>query len=292
MSTPFLELKALSKTFDGEEVLAPLSLSIKQGEFLTLLGPSGCGKTTLLNMIGGFLAPTSGQIFLEGQDITALPPQERPFHTVFQDYALFPHMNVFDNVAFSLRLQKLSHRAIKDKVSKVLHMVKLAHLKTRMPGQLSGGQQQRVAIARAIVNEPKILLLDESLSALDAQLRALMQVELKQLQQALGISFIFVTHAQDEALAMSDRIAVFKEGHLKQCASPREVYQSPNSLEVAALIGEINVLNGIIKTAAPPYYQLATEKQTYPIKSHRTFLAGEKVHCTVRPEDIRVWGGK
>ena len=241
-----VELQNVSKSINHQIILNNLSLSVKEGEFLTLLGPSGCGKTTLLRLISGFEEPTSGKIFIDGKDVSGLPPHKRHVHTVFQSYALFPHMSVFQNVAFGLKCQKVPSKQIKVQVEEVLKMVKLEAYVDRKPSQLSGGQQQRIAIARAAVNRPRVLLLDEPLSSLDYRLRKNMQIELKQLQRRLGITFIFVTHDQEEALSMSDRIVVLHEGNIEQMGTPREVYEEPRNLNVAKFIGEVNIFEGII----------------------------------------------
>jgi spermidine/putrescine transport system ATP-binding protein len=232
MAEHVIELKGISKTINGEEILHNIDLQVRNGEFLTLLGPSGCGKTTLLRLISGFEEPTEGRVFIGDKDVSGLPPHERHVHTVFQNYALFPHMSVFENVAFGLRCQKLPEAEIAKRVAEALNMVKLGTFANRKPDQLSGGQQQRVAIARAVVNRPLVLLLDEPLSSLDYRLRKTMQIELKQLQRKLGITFIFVTHDQEEALSMSDRVVIMEKGHIEQVGTPRQVYEEPYNLTV------------------------------------------------------------
>ena len=225
MNSPLLSLRHVTKQFGSMMALTPLDLDVQDGEFLTLLGPSGCGKTTLLRLLSGFETPDTGQIFLQGKDITHVPPEKRQLHMVFQNYALFPHMTVFDNIAFGLQCQKrVPPHEMEARVMAVLQRVKLANLRDRKPNQLSGGQQQRVAIARAIVNEPLVLLLDEPLSALDHSLRKEMQIELKALQRRLGITFILVTHDQEEALSLSDRVAVMNHGRIEQLGGARDVY--------------------------------------------------------------------
>jgi len=237
-------LQGINKTYGKVTAVKDISLDIHSGEFFTLLGPSGCGKTTLLRMIAGLELQDSGSIILEGQDITRLPAIKRQINTVFQSYALFPHLSIFENIAFGLRSRKLPEKEITSKVHKALDMLELGQMPNRYPHQLSGGQNQRVALARALVNEPKVLLLDEPMSALDAKLRAQVQVELRRLQQKLGQTFILVTHDQDEALVVSDRIAVMKEGQIIQFGSPEEVYDFPKNQFVAEFLGAANLLTG------------------------------------------------
>lgn len=242
-----LSVKGVSKFFGDNEVLKSLSLDVYEGEFLTLLGPSGCGKTTLLRLIAGLEEPTKGSILLDGSDMTDLPPEKRPLNTVFQNYALFPHMNVAQNVAYGLKIRKTPRKEITRKVEEALALVQLSGYGKRSPAQLSGGQRQRVAIARAVVLAPRLLLLDEPLGALDLQLRRQMQQELKRLQKALGITFIYVTHDQEEALNMSDRIAVMREGRICQMGAPQEIYEHPNSMFTAQFIGQTNLLHARVK---------------------------------------------
>ena len=239
-----LSLKGINKSYGKVEAVKGVSLEINSGEFFTLLGPSGCGKTTLLRMIAGLELQDSGSIILEDEDITRLPAIKRPINTVFQSYALFPHLNIFENIAFGLRSRKIAEKEIKTRVQKTLDMLELGTMTTRYPHQLSGGQNQRVAFARALVNEPKILLLDEPMSALDAKLRAQVQVELRRLQQKLGQTFILVTHDQDEALVVSDRIAVMKDGKIIQFGTPEEVYDLPQNKFIAQFLGAANLLDG------------------------------------------------
>ncbi len=237
-----LEIKNISKKFNNDLVVDNISLTIEQGEFFTLLGPSGCGKTTLLRMIAGFATPDSGSIILEGNDITDLPPENRHLHTIFQSYALFPHLTVFDNVAFPLKMAKWAKEKIQDQVAELLEDVQLAGFANRYPHELSGGQKQRVAIARSLVDRPKLLLLDEPLSALDARLREHMHVELVKLQEETGVTFIYVTHDQNEALALSSRIAVLNLGKVEQLDNPQEVYSKPKTYFVADFLGKCNIL--------------------------------------------------
>ena len=244
MSDTLIEFKNIKKVFDDTVVVEDFNLEVKKGEFVTLLGPSGCGKTTMLRILGGFELPTEGTIMLDGQDISMLPPNKRPINTVFQKYALFPHLNVYDNVAFGLKLKKMSKKEQDEKVKKALELVDLEGFEKRTIHTLSGGQQQRIAIARAIVNEPEVLLLDESLSALDYKMRKEMQVELKNMHKKLGITFIFVTHDQEEALTMSDKIVVMADGEIQQIGTPEEIYNEPKNLFVADFIGESNIFKG------------------------------------------------
>lgn len=284
-------LHGVKKTIHDHEILHNINLEVKEGEFLTLLGPSGCGKTTLLRLISGFENPTAGTIYIDGKDVSGLPPHQRHVHTVFQSYALFPHMTVFENVAFGLRCQKVPGNEIKERVAEVLKMVKLEKFAGRKPSQLSGGQQQRVAIARAAVNRPRVLLLDEPLSSLDYRLRKTMQIELKQLQRTLGITFIFVTHDQEEALSMSDRVVVLQEGCIEQIGTPREVYEAPRTLKVANFIGEVNVFDGeVVSVGDNKQVMVKILDKVRAAKTHRSLQLGEKVHLIIRPEDVRVWG--
>lgn len=242
----FLRIANISKSFGAHHVLESISLDIERGEFLTLLGESGSGKTTLLRMIAGFEEPTSGQIFLEGQRIDDMPAHKRPVHTVFQNYALFPHKSVFDNVAYGLSVRGVAREEIRSRVEAALTKVRMEAFANRYPRQISGGQKQRVALARALVNQPKVLLLDEPLSALDANLRIDMQRELKSLQRELGITFLFVTHDQSEALAISDRIVLLSRGRVEQCGTPRELYSHPRTAYTASFLGKSNLLQGFV----------------------------------------------
>ncbi|MBU1190319.1 MAG: spermidine/putrescine ABC transporter ATP-binding protein PotA [Gammaproteobacteria bacterium] len=289
MSDFILVLSGITKRFDREEVLKGFDLTIRDGEFFTLLGPSGCGKSTVLRLIAGLEQANAGSIRLAGHEIATLPAERRPVNTVFQNYALFPHMTVFDNVAFGLRMNGIARDEIAPRVKEALAAVQLSDYAQRRPHQLSGGQQQRVAIARAVVNRPRVLLLDESLSALDYKLRRQMQIELKQLQRQLGITFVYVTHDQEEALSMSDRVLVMDQGRAMQIGTPREIYEEPCNLFVARFIGEINIFPATILRPLGEYRYLAevngVEKT---IRFHQQATEGDEVHVLLRPEDLRV----
>ena len=287
--SPLVQLAGIRKSFDGKEVISNLDLTINNGEFLTLLGPSGCGKTTVLRLIAGLETVDSGRIMLDNEDITHVPAENRYVNTVFQSYALFPHMTVFENVAFGLRMQKTPAAEIAPRVTEALRMVQLESFAQRKPHQLSGGQQQRVAIARAVVNKPRLLLLDESLSALDYKLRKQMQNELKALQRKLGITFVFVTHDQEEALTMSDRIVVMREGRIEQDGTPREIYEEPKNLFVAGFIGEINMFNAtVIERLDEQRVRANVEGRECNIYVNFAVEPGQKLHVLLRPEDLRV----
>jgi len=288
-SPSFLSLKQVTKRFESQAVLYEFDLNIEDGEFFTVLGPSGCGKTTVLRLIAGFESPDEGKILLDGQDITRLDAEKRPTNTVFQSYALFPHMTVFDNVAFGLKMSNVPKAEITERVKEALAVVQLADFEQRKPHQLSGGQKQRVAIARAIVNRPKVLLLDESLSALDYKLRKQMQYELKRIQRQLGITFIYVTHDQEEALSMSDRVLVMNNGQPQQVGTPREIYESPRNLFVARFIGEINVFDGVITEVLTDYkYRADIHGKQWELAADQRLEIGDKVHVLLRPEDLRI----
>lgn len=276
-----IEIEHLSKSFSDKEVLHDISLYINKGEFITFLGPSGCGKTTLLRMIGGFLMPDEGTILMDGKDISDTPPHLRPLNTVFQKYALFPHLDVYDNVAFGLKLKGLPEEEISTKIRRVLKMVSMSDYEDRDINSLSGGQQQRVAIARAIVNEPKVLLLDEPLSALDAKMRKDMQAELKEMHKKLGITFIFVTHDQEEALTLSDTIVVMNEGKIQQIGTPTDIYNEPVNEFVADFIGESNILDA---TMVEDFKVSFMGKEFECVD--KDFGSNTPVDVVIRPEDI------
>ena len=290
MSDICLELRNIRKSFtEGEEVLRGISLAVGRGEFITLLGASGCGKTTTLRIIAGLETPESGQVFLEGKDVTALAPEARDVNTVFQNYALFPHMNVADNIGYGLRLKKVPKPEIRRRVEEMLELVQLPGYGKRKPSELSGGQRQRVAIARALVNNPRVLLLDEPLGALDLQLRRAMQIELKRLQKKLGITFVYITHDQEEAINMSDRIAVMNHGVFEQVGTPNEIYNHPLTSYVATFVGNANILQGRVKERRGNCALVSlccgdalAEAGTDPVK------AGEEVLLAVRSEHIHL----
>ena len=269
--------------FDGETVLDSINIYFNNSEFLTLLGPSGCGKTTTLRIIGGFLQPTSGDVLFDGVRINDVPPHKRRVNTVFQKYALFPHLNVFENVAFGLRIAKVPQKEIEQRVTEMLEIVSLKGFEKRKPDQLSGGQQQRVAIARALVNRPEVLLLDEPLGALDLRLRKDMQNELKRIQQQLGITFIYVTHDQEEALAMSDTVVVMDKGRIQQIGTPEDIYNEPKNAFVADFIGESNILDGIMRAD----YVVEFFGRKFRCLDHG-FAKDEPVDVVIRPEDVDI----
>lgn len=289
MNESLLSLKSVSKAFDDKTVLNSLDLDILDGEFITLLGPSGCGKTTLLRLMAGFEQPDTGVVSLSGHDITHAAPEHRPLNTVFQNYALFPHMSVYENVAYGLKMEKRPRAEIRQRVDDVLAMVQLQDFARRKPHQLSGGQQQRVAIARAVVKRPQLLLLDEPLSALDYKLRRTMQVELKRLQRELGITFVFVTHDQEEALSMSDRVVVLKDGAIQQLGTPREIYERPANLFTARFVGETNLFPGYLTSVENDGITLDILGLSRTLQRPGfTLREGEQVNVLLRPEDIRV----
>lgn len=278
-----ISLKNIAVSFDGEIVLKDFNLSIRDGEFVTLLGPSGCGKTTTLRIIGGFVKPDTGDVFFNGKKINDLPPHKREVNTIFQKYALFPHLNVYDNVAFGMRVHGKSESQIKTTVKEMLNLVNLNGFAHRNVNLLSGGQQQRVAIARALANEPKVLLLDEPLGALDLKLRKDMQVELKKIQQQTGITFVFVTHDQEEALSMSDTVVVMDKGAIQQIGSPQDIYNEPKNAFVADFIGESNILDGVM------HEDCLVEFAGHSFRCvDKGFGPDEPVDVVIRPEDIDV----
>ncbi|MBQ4652049.1 MAG: ABC transporter ATP-binding protein [Oscillospiraceae bacterium] len=278
-----IELKNISKSFDGDVVLDNISLDIYDNEFLTLLGPSGCGKTTLLRIVGGFETPDNGDVVFMGERINDVPPHKRNVNTVFQRYALFPHLNVYENIAFPLREKKVPRDEIDEKVREMLNLVALNGFENRSVTSLSGGQQQRVAIARALVSRPKVLLLDEPLAALDLKLRKDMQQELKKIQKATGITFIFVTHDQEEALSMSDTVVVMSDGRIQQIGTPVDIYNEPENAFVSDFIGESNILDGIMLED----YKVAFSGHIFNCVDHG-FDKKEKVDVVVRPEDVDI----
>lgn len=287
MSDSFLELKNLKKSFaPGEAVLQGINLTIRQGEFVTLLGASGCGKTTTLRIIAGLEQPDSGSVWLEGQDVTALEPNQRDVNTVFQNYALFPHMNVADNIGYGLKIRKAPKAEIKKKVKEMLELVQLEGYEKRKPSELSGGQKQRVAIARALANNPRVLLLDEPLGALDLQLRRTMQLELKRLQKKLGITFIYITHDQEEAINMSDRIVVMNQGQFEQIGTPDEIYNHPKTSYVAAFVGNANILKGIVAEKNGHHIKVKLGDEVASIDTEEKVNIGETVTVALRGENI------
>jgi spermidine/putrescine transport system ATP-binding protein len=286
-----VELIDVTKRYAGTPAVDSISMEVLQGEFLTLLGPSGCGKTTLLRLIGGFIHPDQGRVLLSGRDVTLLPPFRRNVTTVFQQYALFPHMNVFDNVAFGLKLRRVGRDELTRRVTDSLEMVRLVGLESRFPQELSGGQQQRVALARSIVLNPRVLLLDEPLAALDLKLRKKMQIELKGLQRKLGISFIFVTHDQEEALTMSDRIAVINTGHVEQIGSAQDIYERPVNQFVADFIGLSNIIQGTVESTdhSHCWIRIGAHRAGARTPANSILRAeGESVSIMVRPEKIQL----
>ena len=278
-----IQFKNIVKEFDGQIVLKGVNLDIYENEFVTLLGPSGCGKTTLLRIFGGFLEPTEGKIIFDGQYISQVPPYKREINTVFQKYALFPHMNVYENIAFGLKIKKQSKDVIEQKVMRMLSLVGLEGFEKRNVTLLSGGQQQRVAIARALVNEPEVLLLDEPLGALDLKLRKEMQHELKKIQKEVGITFIFVTHDQEEALTMSDKIVVMKDGEIQQIGTPEEIYNEPENEYVARFIGESNIIDGVMLEDCKVEFCGRTFECV-----DKGFGRNTPVDVVIRPEDLKI----
>ncbi len=292
MSETILSLQGITKSFDGTPVLRGIDLEAAQGEFITLLGSSGCGKTTTLRIIAGLESPDEGRVLLEGRDMTDAEPNKRDVNTVFQSYALFPHMTVEQNVGYALKLRKRPKTEIKEEVKRMLELVQLSGFEKRRPGELSGGQKQRVAIARSLINRPKLLLLDEPLGALDLQLRRQMQQELKRLQKKLGITFIYITHDQEEALNMSDRIAVMREGRFEQIGTPAQVYDQPKTSYVARFVGEANIVKGKVGAVHGDRVEfLGSQGKALFLSRGYSFAAGEEVTLAVRGEQAQAVKG-
>lgn len=287
MSKPIIQLKDVNKFYGENHVIKDLNLEVDEGEFFTMLGSSGCGKTTTLRMIAGFERPTSGLLAIDGQDMADKEPNHRDVNTVFQSYALFPHMTIFDNVAYGLRMKRVPKPEIRERVTEMLDLVQLGGFENRKPDQLSGGQKQRVAIARALINRPRVLLLDEPLGALDLKLRKQMQIELKRLQRKLGITFVYVTHDQEEALSMSDRIAIMNDGVLEQVGTPTEIYEEPATRFVATFIGETNLFEGVVDKVGDGMASVGVETGTIEVAT-RDAKAGEMLAISVRPERMRI----
>ena len=284
-----VELRKVFKVFNGETAVRGVDLSIRQGEFFSILGPSGCGKTTTLRLIAGFETPSAGELMIRGQSMTNTPAYRRPVNTVFQSYALFGHMNVWDNIAFGLRIKKLGKAEIEERVREVLQLVKMESFANRFPGQMSGGQQQRVALARALVNRPAVLLLDEPLGALDLKLRKQMQLELSNLHQELGLTFVMVTHDQEEAMSLSDRIAVMHEGRIEQIGSPEEIYECPQTAFVADFIGDTNLFAGTVESLDRSTITVRTSANLKIIVQQSDMwsgVTGDSVVVSVRPEKV------
>ena len=289
MKKVLIKLDNISKIYGKKYVVKNLSLDVYEGEFLTLLGPSGCGKTTVLRMISGLDKVSNGKVYIDSVDVTNLDATKREVNTIFQNLALFPKMTVVQNISFGLRMKKLDNHEIDNKVREVIKLVKLNGFENRYPSELSGGQQQRVAIARGIVMNPKVLLLDESLCSLDLKLKKKMQVELKKIQKKLGITFVYVTHAQDEALSMSDRIVIINNGKIEQIDTPSNIYHHPNSVFVADFIGETNIIEGIVKDCNKSIMKVsAFDGYIFSFKIQEEYNVGEKIKLIVRPENVKV----
>jgi len=290
MTETAVELRNVEKVFFSKEgevhALKETNLRIPSGQFFTLLGPSGCGKTTMLRLIAGFEAPTRGEVLIRGQSVNNVPPNERPVNTVFQNYALFPHMTVAKNIAFGLAIKRVPKSQQEVQVREALDLVQLGEFGLRMPSQLSGGQQQRVSLARALVNKPSVLLLDEPLGALDLKLRKAMQLELKQIQQQVGITFLYVTHDQEEALTMSDRIAVMNKGRIQQLGDPTTLYKQPNNKFVADFIGESNFITGTVESLDADGIGLRVGREIIKVESNQPLTQGQEITFTIRPEKI------
>jgi len=288
MKKVIVRLEGFGKSYGKKEVIKDIDLEVYEGEFLTLLGSSGCGKTTILRSISGLDIPTYGKVYIDDEDVTNLEPPKRQVNTIFQNYALFPLMNIYDNIAFGLRMKKVSEDEIKKRVNEMLELVHLEGYEHRFPRDLSGGEQQRVSLARGLVNRPKVLLLDEPLSALDLKLRKKMQIELKMLQRKLGITFIYVTHDQDEALSMSDRIVVLRNGKIEQIDSPTDIYDKPNSLYVAEFIGDANSF--VTKVSNIDYEKKLVYFENGMVAKNNNYKVGDKVDIVIRPENIKISG--
>jgi spermidine/putrescine ABC transporter ATP-binding subunit len=289
MEASMVRLEDLCKRFGKIVAVDGVNLDIGDGEFVTLLGPSGCGKTTTLRMIAGLETPTSGSIYLANQDVTGTAPEKRPVNMVFQAYALFPHLTIGENIAFGPRIKKWPREKIQQGVEEMLQLVQLEGYENRRPGQLSGGQAQRVALARALINQPKVLLLDEPLGALDLKLRQAMQIELRSLQQRLGMTFVYVTHDQQEAMVMSDRIVLMNEGGIIQIGTPAEVYNHPASDFVSQFIGETNLIEGVVETAGEDHLEIVANGLKLIVPNDKDFVEGQRVAVSVRPERIHLF---
>ena len=285
----YIKIKNLSKSFGDVEVLKNINLEVEEGEFFSLLGPSGCGKTTLLRILAGFEYPSEGEVFFDDANVTSLPPNLRPSNMVFQNYAIFPHINVQRNIEFGLRKENLSKDEMQQRVSNALKMVQLEGYENRYSNQLSGGQRQRIALARALVKQPKVLLLDEPLGALDKKLREEMQIELRNLQKSLGITFIFVTHDQEEAMTMSDRIAVMDEGNILQVSPPKEIYHNPKNKFVSQFIGNINILDADLKSVSNENLSIEVDCfGSMQLKNYQQIIENDKINIAIRPEEIAI----
>ena len=284
-----VKLENVSKSFNkGEYVIKNLSMDVYEGEFLTLLGSSGCGKTTILRMISGLEHVTEGKVYIDDVDVTEVDPTKREVNTIFQNFALFPHMTVFENVSFGLKMKKVAKDEIKERVKKVLKLVELNGFEDRLPSQLSGGQQQRVAIARGIVMNPKVLLLDESLASLDLKLKRMMQIELKKIQRKLGLTFIYVTHDQDEALTMSDRIMIIEKGVIEQEGTPQDIYENPKSVFVADFIGESNIFKANITKTHENTIEVDIDNHKFTITRDESDKVGDSINLMIRPENVHI----
>ena len=290
MDKVLVRLDNVSKRFDEKYIIKNLTLDVYEGEFLTILGSSGCGKTTILRMISGLEHVTDGKVYIDDEDVTEVDPTKREVNTIFQNFALFPHMTTWDNISFGLRMKKISPEEIEKRVKKVIKLVKLEGYEDRLPSQLSGGQQQRVAIARGIVMNPKVLLLDESLCSLDLKLKRKMQLELKKIQKQSGITFIYVTHDQDEALTMSDRIVIIEKGHIEQNDTPQNIYRNPKTVFAADFIGESNIIPSTIKEVSKDYIKVVTneDKIEFTFSKEDNDQKGDKINLLIRPENIKI----